>query len=967
MKLLSRQCSLLSITLMLVTLVTTISAAVIGIDYGQQNIKAMVISPQAPLEIVLTPEAKRKDISGLAIKKLPDGIERIYGSAVGSLATRFPQNTLLNLKPLLGKSIANEPTVLNYLKEHPGVNITATSTGRNSLSFVVDGVEYPLEEIVAMNLEEIVDRANVLLKEKDARTNDNVDMMAITVPGYFYQAQRNALLDVSSLVSGISKTSLINDGLSIAINFAIKKRDFELDKAEYYIVYDMGSGSTKATLVSILKSSNESEPLRIELGGYGYRSHLGGSTFTLEVATLIENNFLAQHPKIRTETLHANPKAIAKINQAAEKAKLILSANTEAFVSIESLIDDIDFKTTVTRQELEDISEDHLAEIIEPIQEALDNQLWDNNVTMKNLSGVILHGGSTRVPLVQRQLIDFVGEDNILRNVNADESAVNGVVLRGVQQFDAFKTRPLDIIERSISDYSIKVSSSSSQATNKIFPKGSIFPATITMELHSINDTTMAPFSIDLYENGKILSNVTVDVSNAEDSFSNNKCKHGVSYNGTFSLSSDRVFKLEKVEAICLNSLSKTDEEETDGGIMNKLFKHKPKNETAAETTKKPKYNKTIKLITTSTDINVKPLSPSEKYNIIRNIKDLGEFDRQRFQLQESKNLLESSLYSARNFLEEDDVIKNGPKAQVDKLSQLVSGTLEWLEEDSDHATKKQIDKKLGEINSLKDRVELYIKTSKEPLDSNQFSDILDKAALVYKDVSDQQKMLELNLKALEKKISSSLLNVTDEFYKIRLPISMNRTLANIETLFSKFNKTVAAIEDLVDLDSFEEMGREQLYELKLKFDNVHPKIQEKLAALRTSYEYRFNELNSLHQRKLRAQKRKEEKAKRQLEKKLANATETIQGESSSTLTSTETAKVTKESTTTILSTDMTSKTTTVKSSSDSSSSSSSLSPSPASPNLSYKTKRKPGKKANGKKSRSSKSSSSSTIMHDEL
>lgn len=195
---------------------STAFAAVLGIDYGQQYIKAMVVSPQAPLELVLSPEAKRKDISGLAIKKLFTGnnkqheIERIYGSTIGSLETRFPQNMALQLKPLLGKTINDTEIISDYLSKHPGVNITATK--RNSLAITIDGIAYPIEELLAMNLQEIVHRSNALLKENDHRTRDYVDKIALTVPEYFDQKQRMALIDSGSFIDRAYGTYLVNDG-----------------------------------------------------------------------------------------------------------------------------------------------------------------------------------------------------------------------------------------------------------------------------------------------------------------------------------------------------------------------------------------------------------------------------------------------------------------------------------------------------------------------------------------------------------------------------------------------------------------------------------------------------------------------------------------------------------------------------------------------------------------------------------
>ena len=687
---------------------------------------------------------------------------------MGSLATRFPKDTLLHLKPLLGKSLDDEDVVLTYLKEHPGLNITTTE--RNTLAFNIEGTEYPIEEVIAMNLQEIVCRGNGMLNEKDARTVDYVDKMAITVPDFFDQHQRKALENVGDLVSGVQGTVLVNGGISIAIDYALKQRDLEFDVPQYNIIYDMGSGSTEASLFSFVRSSNESEPLKIELGGYGYTAKIGGSSFNMAVASLIENKFLSKHPKIRTDELHANAKAIAKINQIAEKTKLILSANNDASVTIESLIDDIDFKTSVSRQELEDYMQDHVTQFIEPIQEALDEQFWEDgsHIDLKDVASIILHGGSTRVPLVQQELIKFLGEVKIAKNINADEASVNGAVLRGIKLFDAFKTKPLNIIERSISNYGIKISSDGDRKT--IFSKGDVYPQIKTIEFNST--TVEQPFSIDLYENDLLFGNASIATESIEKQYTSKKCQFGVVYNATFSLSVNRVFALDKIEAVCVKQLG--DEEEAEG-LMGKLFGSK-KNGTKQGSDDKPKvlknYNPTTNLPITYQDVGITHLNGTEKYQIRKFIRDLEEKDQQRFDLQESKNLLESSLYSARNFLDEDEVISNGPKAQVEKLVALVSKYLEWLEEDSDHAVKTAVEEMTREIDDLKNKIEMYLKTSKEPLDEEQFEELMEKASSIYNATLIQYKTVEENLKNLEAIIPPEMFDVREAYVNVTLPTS---------------------------------------------------------------------------------------------------------------------------------------------------------------------------------------------------
>ncbi|QHS74520.1 Hsp70 family chaperone LHS1 [Saccharomyces paradoxus] len=830
-------------------------AAVLGVDYGQQNIKAIVVSPQAPLELVLTPEAKRKEISGLSIKRLPgygkndpNGIERIYGSAVGSLATRFPQNTLLHLKPLLGKSLEDETTVTLYSKQHPGLKMV--STNRSTIAFMVDNVEYPLEELVAMNIQEIASRADSLLKDRDARTEDFVDKISLTIPDFFDQHQRKALLDASSITAGIKETYLVSEGMSVAVNFVLKQRQFPPGELQHYIVYDMGSGSTKASMFSILQPEDITQPVTIEFEGYGYNPHLGGAKFTMDIGSLIENKFLETQPTIRTDELHANPKALAKINQAAEKAKLILSANSEATINIESLINDIDFRTSITRQEFEDFIADSLLEIVKPINDALTKQFGGNKTNLPEINGVILAGGSSRIPIVQDQLIKLVSEEKVLKNVNADESAVNGVIMRGIKLSNSFKTKPLNVVDRSINTYAFKLSNESEMYD--VFTRGSAYPNRTSI-LTNATDSIPRDFTIDLFENDKLFETITVDPGAVKSSYSSDKCSSGVAYNITLDLSSDRLFSVQEVSCVC-------------------------QSENEAGSSKQTK-NKGSRLAFSSEDVEIKRLSPSERFRLHEHINLLDKQDKERFQFQENLNVLESNLYDARNLLMDDEVMQNGPKSQVEELSEMVKVYLDWLEDASFNTDPEDIVSRIREIGILKKKIELYMNSSKEPLNSQQFKGMLEEGRRLLQSIETHKKTVEEFLSQFEAEFADTIDNVREEFQKTKQPAYVSKALSTWEETLTSFKSAISEVEKLLAKNLFGEDLREQLFEIKLKFDMYRTKLEEKLRLIKSGDESRLNEIKKLHLRKFRLQKRKEEKLKRKLEQEQnrgKNETESI-------------------------------------------------------------------------------------------
>lgn len=845
-------------------------AAVIGVDYGQQFIKAMVVSPRAPMELIFTPEAKRKEISGLAIKSLGNSegeIERIYGSALGSMSTRFPKNTLLHVKPLLGKTINDTDEITSYLQEHPDIDIVPNK--RNSLSFVVGDRQYPIEELTAMTLQEIINRANLLLREKDPSGGDLVDKLALTVPEYFDQYQRRALLDSGSLTTDALDTYLVPDGLSVMINFVLKKRDFQ--GKSYYVVYDMGGGSTKASLFSIEKPDNETEPLRLEFGGYGYDSQLGGSNFTLQVANLIEDKFLSKHKDITAEELHRNPKAVAKVVQAAEKAKLVLSVNSEASITIESILEDIDFKTKITKQEFENSLNNGPFKIVEPIKAALNGQLWDEKIDPKQVSGVILTGGSSRVPIVQYKLAEYMDENKILKSVNADEASVDGATIRGIKLFEAFRTKPLNVTERSISDYTINLNQQNDDVV--VFPRGTVFPAKKTLE---ITDTKNLPqdFDIELQENGLPFQTVKAKTSGTDNIFSPEKCPNGVTYNATFSISQNRLFNLDKVEAICMKVGSSSLE--------------KPQNGTDKKTNL-GSSKRSVRLTTSGKNSNIKTMSLDEQLKLREHIRILDQKDAARFQLEEAKNLLEALLYDTRSYLELEEVIEKAPQSYFGKLSEAVSKHLSWLEDEAEKATRWEVIQRSTEVQQLKDTLEAYLQSLSEPLDSKQFQSILNNANELLAQIDLTETNQQEQIDSLRDKFKELGHNVEEQYAKIKLP-------HHIATPLNNWNESVSAFKDVVKLVEYvtgsgsKKMDREKLFEIKSAFDIASTELESIIDYFDKARDYRLHELYSLLQKAEKTKKRKEERLKKKMEDKEKESKSSSTLSSDSTVTESETS-----------------------------------------------------------------------------
>lgn len=803
-----------------------VQAAFLGIDYGQQSIKAMVVSPKAMMEIVLTPEAKRKDTSGICIRNVNGVLERHYGNSIGSLVTRFPQNTAMHLRSLLGKSMNDKDTIESYLRENPGANLTSTT--RNTITITIDGVEYPVEQLVAMNLQEIIDRANQHIKETDTTGIDFVEQVGIAIPEQFNQAQRQALLDALALTSVKDEAVLVSDGLSVAIDYALKRPDLEINVPQYYIVFDVGTSAAKATLFSLTQPEDLSSPIKIEIGAFDSEATVGGSKFIAAIADIVEDKFLEKNTKITRKSLVENPRARAKIIQAAEKAKLVLSANNEAIISIESLVDDIDFRTTIARSEFQDIFEDNRHTVVKAIKGAIGNQLWDDNISLEDISGVILSGGSSRVPMVQEEIAKLVGEEKILKNVNADETVINGATLKGLKYFGSFKTKPLDITERSLFDYSVEMSGESSSKT--VFEKGTKFPNESSI-LYKAPKKFGKELKFDLFESDtRILSNI-VDTTVSSKNWTS-ACKKGQLYlNVTFDLDSNRVFKIKDITVLC----------DSDGNAKEEEFE----------------FIDVINDVTKATD--VMPLSNAEIRQLSNAITSWNRKDRERKRVQESLNVLEAELYDCRSFIEEfEEKLGEEEFETLKSFTAFVKEKLEYLEDNSADMSKKDIEKLVRETRSQRDTLSRFYNSLDAALGSKDFQKLVDTASKSIKKYKDIESKNLADLENKAEKFNVIGLNVTEKYNSILSKMSFSSIRRSSEENIKILAGLIDEVNESIKSKAIDDESLENLIKTKLAFEELINTLDLENRQWTYQHQLVMKELKKMYNKKMKAIKKQE-------------------------------------------------------------------------------------------------------------
>ncbi|KAH3679310.1 hypothetical protein WICPIJ_008636 [Wickerhamomyces pijperi] len=823
--------------LLLLTLALSSYASLLGIDFGQSFIKAVVIAPGVPFEIVMSSDSKRKDVSAVSMKPLPHGdkddIERYYGSATNSITVRSPQFVLSNYKSLLGQDISSE-SAESYLKTHQATKLTANSKQPSIIEYQVSSDQsYPIEQVFAMQLQDISSRASLILKDKSPGGYSMIDDIVITVPAYYNHSQRQAIID-SAVLAGFksSNVKLVDDGLAVAVDYASKR---EFDEDEKHIVYDMGSGATKATLVSFTKNPEESK-LKIDVEGYAYDQTLGGEIFTTSISDLIKSKFLAAYPKISSTSFGSNHRSSAKVQQSAERAKLVLSANNEAHVSIESIYEDIDFKCQISRTEFEQTLTEHTERITKPILQALES----SSLALKDIKSVILVGGGLRVPFVQGQLQQLLGDELISRSINSDEAAVFGATVRGVALTKAFKAKKeMDVKDYSVADYHVSFGSDEKDQ-HLLFGKGSTYDVKKSVNITDIY-AEGKEISLDVWENATKLSHHNT-VSTFKHSLNETLCLTPVEISAQFGLSDSRQVKLESIEAHC-------------------------------NVTAEGKVSKSTIFFKTESAPGQSGIDSSERIKLKNQLQLLQTRDSQRRLISEKLNELETELYRSKAYLEDieehEDV--QDIKAMIDQLKETTNDYMEWLDYDSEGAKLKEIKLRIQKITHLRSEIEKFIQESKtEPLTLDLFmslNDIVDDMLKSTESTFSDNNQRELKL---SEEYDTAGLNFTKETTKLT-KASQNVPKKAFQTARQNLLELGQNISEIINLsdEEFQETDAISLFKLRELATEALDKVDKTKSQFLKGSEQRYKELKRGLVRGLKAKKRIADKTKKEQEEKL--------------------------------------------------------------------------------------------------
>ena len=733
--------------------------AVIGIDFGTEYITAALVKPGIPLDIVLTKDSRRKELSAVAFKPIKgapvsDFPERLYGSDAVALSARFPGDVYPNLRAILGLSV-DDVRVKEFHERYPGLMVGADKTRNtvqfNSGAFGADADPWMVEEILAMELQSIQKNAELM-----AGKGSIIKDVVITIPPYFDAEEKRAMLLAADL-AGLRVLSLITDGLSVGLNYATT-RTFpsvtEGGKPEVNLLFDMGAGSTKATVlrfqgktVKNAYGSGNKTVQEIEVLGSGWDRTLGGDALNkLIVDDMVEKfaeSKAAKKENVDPALVKAHGRAMAMLWKSAEKLRQVLSANVESQANFEGVYNDIDFRYKLTRADFEKFAAEHAARV-QPVVEAA---LRKAGLEITDIDSVILTGGGTRTPFIQKELKKIVGEDRIKTNVNADEAAVFGAAFKGAGLSPSFRVKEIRTHEAAQHAVGMKWTNVNlKDQKQRLFSPQSHLGVEKIVSFQNLEDFDVHFYQqVDEQNNGKYdierplaklnTKNLTAAVSELKEK---HKCK-----------SSDIITKFGvrlslldgEVEVTTATVQCESEHEEKKGALdgvkgMFGFGKKDGEQEILADSeivSDAPTESSTESTTTTgssassdasASSVSAEPEVPKKRTVVIPvgytvekqgypplpksvlaakkdRLRAFDNSDKKRQQREEALNQLEAFTYRIRDKLDDESFISASAQTERTKLSELASAASEWLYGEGADATREVLRLKLKELTDL--------------------------------------------------------------------------------------------------------------------------------------------------------------------------------------------------------------------------------------------------------------------------
>ncbi|KAJ4388469.1 Hsp70 chaperone [Neurospora sp. IMI 360204] len=442
-------------------------APAVGIDLGT-TYSCVGVFREDRCEIIANDQGNRTTPSFVAFTDT----ERLVGDAAKNQVAMNPVNTVFDAKRLIGRKFS-DPEVQADMKHFPFKVIDRGGKPVIQVEFKGETKVFTPEEISAMILQKMKETAEAYL-------GGQVNNAVVTVPAYFNDSQRQATKD-AGLIAGLNVLRIINEPTAAAIAYGLDKK---VEGERNVLIFDLGGGTFDVSLLTI-------EEGIFEVKSTAGDTHLGGEDFDNRLV----NHFVQEFKRKHKKDLSTNARALRRLRTACERAKRTLSSSAQTSIEIDSLFEGIDFYTSITRARFEELCQDLFRSTIQPV----DRVLTDAKIDKSQVHEIVLVGGSTRIPRIQKLISDYFNGKEPNKSINPDEAVAYGAAVQAaILSGDTSSKSTSEILLLDVAPLSLGIETAGGMMT-KLIPRNTTIP-TKKSEVFSTFSDNQPGVLIQVYE-----------------------------------------------------------------------------------------------------------------------------------------------------------------------------------------------------------------------------------------------------------------------------------------------------------------------------------------------------------------------------------------------------------------------------------------------------------------------------------
>ncbi|CAH00146.1 adenyl-nucleotide exchange factor SSE2 [Kluyveromyces lactis] len=629
-----------------------------GLDLGNNN-AVLAVARNRGIDVVVNEVSNRSTPALVSFGQK----NRFVGESGKNKQTSNIKNTVDNLKRIIGLDY-DHPDFKEESK-HFSAKLVKLDDGKIGTQVRFGGEQqvYSATQVVAMFINKV---KSTVIEE----TKGNITDVAIAVPTWYTEEQKYAIADAAR-IAGLNPVRIVNDITAAAVSYGVFKTDLPEGEEKPRIVafVDIGHSSYTCSIGAFKKGE-------LKVLGTAYDKHFGGRDFDHAITEHFADEFKGKY-KI---DIRENAKAYNRVLSAAEKLKKVLSANTAAPLNIESVMNDVDVSSQLSREELEELVSSLLERVTDPVTKALKQA----NLTAEDVDFVEIIGGTTRIPCL-KDAISKAFNKPLSTTLNQDEAIAKGAAFVCAIHSPTMRVRPFkfeDVHPYSVSYYWDKQVEDEDHL--EVFPAGSTYPSTKLITLHRTGDFTIEA----KYTNkAELPEDVPVQIAKWE--------VNGVQLNeGESSIPV-------KLKLRCDPSgLHTVEDAYTIHDIEVEELVPPPADAPEGTEPEYKKVTKTVKKDSLTIVAHTFALDEKTLNELIEKENELSAQDKLVFETEDRKNTLEEYIYTLRGKLDEE-YAPFASDEEKEKLRNMLAKAEEWLYDDGYDSTKGKYIAKYEELASI--------------------------------------------------------------------------------------------------------------------------------------------------------------------------------------------------------------------------------------------------------------------------